>query len=114
MTQLVSRVKAPDVASLGGALFGWPPIAGTLCLIAGIVLFTTFGNASVERLFKWVSIFLYGTYLVFLILAVISFGDRIAPSFATPELADGGRFAASPTRATTSSALLWCFRSCVT
>ena len=60
-----------------------------MCLIAGIVLFTTFGNASVERLFKWVSIFLYGTYLVFLILAVISFGDRIAPSFATPVLADG-------------------------
>jgi uncharacterized membrane protein YkvI len=89
---IVLAVFGAASAGLGTALFGWPPLAGTLCLIAGIVLFTTFGNASVERLFKWVSIFLYGTYFVFLVLAALSFGSRIAPSFATPVFADGWAF----------------------
>ncbi len=40
------------------AEFGWPRLYGTLCLMAGIALFAAFGNTSVERLFKWVSIFL--------------------------------------------------------
>jgi uncharacterized membrane protein YkvI len=89
---IVLAVFGAASASLGTALFGWPPLAGTLCLIAGIVLFTTFGNASVERLFKWVSIFLYGTYFAFIVLAAISFGSRIAPHFATPVFADGWAF----------------------
>jgi uncharacterized membrane protein YkvI len=89
---IVLAVFGAAAAALGTALFGWPPLAGTLCLIAGIVFFTTFGNASVERLFKWVSIFLYGTYFVFLVLATISFGSKIAPSFATPTFADGWAF----------------------
>ena len=89
---IVLAVFGAASAGLGTALFGWPPLAGTLCLIAGIVLFTTFGNASVERLFKWVSIFLYGTYFSFLVLAAISFGSRIAPNFATPAFADGWAF----------------------
>lgn len=89
---IVLAVFGAASANLGTALFGWPPLAGTLCLIAGIVLFTTFGNASVERLFKWVSIFLYATYFAFLVLAAISFGSRIAPSFAAPTFADGWAF----------------------
>jgi len=86
---IVLAVFGAASAGLGTALFGWPPLAGTLCLIAGIVLFTTFGNTSVERLFKWVSIFLYATYFAFLVLAITSFGDQIAPSFATPTFAHG-------------------------
>lgn len=68
--------------AIGTALFGWPPLAGTLALIAGIALFAAFGNESVERLFKWVSFFLYGVYALFVVLALSRFGDRIAESFA--------------------------------
>jgi uncharacterized membrane protein YkvI len=89
---IVLAVFGAASARLGTALFGWPPLAGTLCLIAGIVLFTTFGNSSVERLFKWVSIFLYGTYFAFVILAAISFGSRVPASFATPVFANGWVF----------------------
>ena len=45
--------------AIGTALLGWPPLVGTLCLIACISFVTAYGTASVERLFKWVSIFLY-------------------------------------------------------
>jgi uncharacterized membrane protein YkvI len=86
---IVLAVFGAASGSLGVALFGWPALAGTLCLIGGIALFTTFGNASVERLFKWVSIFLYATYFIFLVMAAATFGSRIAPSFATPAFADG-------------------------
>jgi uncharacterized membrane protein YkvI len=89
---IVLAVFGAAAAALGTTLFRWPPLAGTLCLVGGIVLFTTFGNTAVERLFKWVSVLLYGTYLVFLVLATISFGGKIPPHFATPEFADGWAF----------------------
>jgi uncharacterized membrane protein YkvI len=79
---LILAVFGAAAGSLGGAIFGWPTLYGTLCLMAGIALFTTFGSPAVERLFKWVSIFLYATYALFLTLALVKFGDRILPSFA--------------------------------
>jgi uncharacterized membrane protein YkvI len=81
---LVLAVFGAAAGALGTAILGWPTLYGTLCLIAGIALFTTFGNASVERLFKWVSIFLYATYAVFLTVALMKFGDRVLPSFTSP------------------------------
>jgi uncharacterized membrane protein YkvI len=79
---LILAVFGAAAGAVGEAVFDWPKLYGTLCLMAGIAFFTTFGNTSVERLFKWVSIFLYATYAVFLALALTRFGDRIAPSFA--------------------------------
>ncbi|MEH6419358.1 YkvI family membrane protein [Pseudomonas sp. CGJS7] len=70
--------------AIGAGLFGWPPLLGTLCLVAGIAAFVSFGNESVERLFKWVSFFLYGVYALFVVLALSRFGDRIAAQFAAP------------------------------
>lgn len=72
--------------SIGAALFGWPLLVGTLCLIGCIALIAAFGNNSVERLFKWVSIFLYATYAIFLVIAIGKFGGRMAESFATTSL----------------------------
>ena len=40
-----------------------------------------FGNSSVERIFKIVSILLYVTYGVFLVLAINKFGAQIPPHF---------------------------------
>jgi uncharacterized membrane protein YkvI len=86
---LILAVFGAAAGAVGAAVFGWPPLFGTLCLMAGIALFTTFGNASVERLFKWVSIFLYATYAVFLVLALTKFGDKVLPSFAAHAPAEG-------------------------
>jgi uncharacterized membrane protein YkvI len=86
---VILAVYGAAAGALGTSVFGWPILLGTLCLIAGIAIFTTFGNSSVERLFKWVSIFLYATYAVFLVLALVKFGKRIPQSFAAPVSADG-------------------------
>ena len=75
--------------AIGNALFGWPVLAGTLCLVAAISLVVTFGSESVERAFKYVSFVLYGTYAVFLVLAVRTFGSDIAANFAAPAPAQG-------------------------
>ena len=45
--------------------------------------FAMFGNASVERLFKYVSFLLYGVYVLFVVFAFTHFGDRIIAAFAT-------------------------------
>jgi hypothetical protein len=50
--------------------------------VVGIAFFVTFGNESVERLFKYVSFFLYGVYVLFLLASLYAFGDRIVHSLA--------------------------------
>jgi uncharacterized membrane protein YkvI len=86
---LILAVFGAAAGALGSAALGWPEIVGTLLLVAGIVSFAAFGNASVERLFKWVSVLLYGVYAAFLVLALLSFGDRIAANFSLPAQSDG-------------------------
>jgi uncharacterized membrane protein YkvI len=75
--------------AIGTATLGWPAIGGTLCLMACITVFAAFGNQSVDRLFKYVSFFLYGTYALFLVLSVGRFGGRIAEHLAVPTPIDG-------------------------
>ena len=79
---LILAVFGAAAGEIGKALFGWPNFVGLLCLSLGIALFVAWGNASVERLFKWVTFFLYGVYALFLALALGAFGDRIAANFA--------------------------------
>ena len=86
---LILAVFGAAAGAIGTAMFGWPELAGTLALAVGIALFAAFGNASVERLFKYVSFLLYGVYAIFLVLALTSFGDRIASHFAMPASSDG-------------------------
>lgn len=86
---LILSVFGAAAGSLGAALFGWPNLYGTLCLMAGVSLFAAFGSTSVERLFKWVSIFLYVVYGVFLVLGVTAFHGAIASHFSAPAASDG-------------------------
>jgi uncharacterized membrane protein YkvI len=86
---LILAVFGAAAGEIGVALFAWPPLAGTLCLVAGIALFVAFGNVSVEQLFKWVSFFLYGIYAVFVVLALSAFGDRVHANFALDVPGDG-------------------------
>ncbi|UNU41340.1 hypothetical protein EAO27_00430 [Sphingopyxis sp. YF1] len=89
LVTLVLAVFGAAAGEIGAAVLGWPPLAGTALLAAAIATFVTFGNASVEGLFKYVSFLLYGVYALFMLLALGSFGDAIAARFAVPAPADG-------------------------
>lgn len=86
---LILSVYAAAAGEIGAALFGWPLLSGGLLLIAAIVGVTAWGNRSVERLFNWVSVLLYGTYGTFLVLALVKFKEPIAQSFSDPTLGAG-------------------------
>jgi uncharacterized membrane protein YkvI len=90
---LILAVYGAAAGAIGAAVFGLPAIAGTLALMAGIILVVTFGNVSVERLFAYVSYLLYGVYALFIVLAFTRFGDRIAAGFALPAPSAGGSWA---------------------
>ena len=86
---VILAVFAAAAGAIGAALFHWPSLVGSLILIGMITAVATFGNESVEGLFKYVSIFLYATYGVFLVLSLTRFGDRIAAALAAPAPSDG-------------------------
>jgi uncharacterized membrane protein YkvI len=83
---VILAVFGAAAGAIGQALFGWPLIVGTLLLVSLIAGFATFGNESVERLFKYVSFLLYGVYALFLALALTRFGDHIGQAFAKPDI----------------------------
>ena len=86
---LILAVYGAAAGAIGEAVFGLPVIAGTLALMAGIILVVTFGNKAVERLFEYVSYLLYGVYVLFILLAFARFGDRIAAGFAIDSPSSG-------------------------
>jgi len=86
---LILAVYGAAAGAIGEAVFGLPTIAGTIVLGASIVLFVTFGNKAVERLFEYVSYLLYAVYALFIIFALTRFGDRIAAGFALDVPTDG-------------------------
>ncbi|HWH23016.1 MAG TPA: hypothetical protein VNT25_07005, partial [Allosphingosinicella sp.] len=86
---LTISVFGAAAGAIGEAMFGLPPLVGTSALMAAVVLVVMFGNTGVERLFKYASFFLYAVYAIFLVLALTSFGDRIAEAFAAPVPAEG-------------------------
>jgi len=80
---VILAVFAAAAGAIGQAVFGWPTLLGSLALMVSITIATTFGNESIERLFKYVSIFLYATYGVFLVLSFSHFGGGIAKAFSS-------------------------------
>jgi len=78
---VVLAVFGAAAGAIGEAIFHWPKLAGTLALVAGIAGVTTFGNSSVERLFKWVTFFLYGVYALFVVLELSHFSGAVATAF---------------------------------
>jgi uncharacterized membrane protein YkvI len=79
---LILAVFGAAAGAIVAALFNVAPVVGTLCLMVAIALAVAFGNRSVERVFTWVSVLLYGVYVVFVIFALSAFGDRISQTFA--------------------------------
>ena len=90
---LILAVYGAAAGAIGTAAFGWPNLAGVLCLIAAIVAFTAFGNRSVEWLFKYASFFLYAVYALFVFFTLKQFGARSIEGFAVPASSEGWVFA---------------------
>ena len=81
---LVLAVFGAASGAIGQALFGWPPVAGTLVLAAAILAVVIGGQGAVERLFKLVSLFLYAVYIIFFVLTFSRFGALIDEHLRTP------------------------------
>ena len=78
---LILAVFGAAAGAIGQATFGWPETVGALLLAAAILGTTSLGEDSVEQLFKYASILIYGVYILFILLAFTSFGDRIYAAF---------------------------------
>lgn len=86
---LILAVYGAAAGAIGAAMFGWPLIAGVLCLAASIAAFTAFGNVSVEWHFKYASYFLYAVYALFVFFALDRFGEQVAAGLAASSSTDG-------------------------
>lgn len=91
---VILSIYAAAAGAIGQALVAWPPLAGSLLLVVCITLVAAFGNEAVERLFEYVTYFLYGTYALFVVLSLTQFGTRIVTALgadtATTGWATGG------------------------
>nr|WP_255536473.1 hypothetical protein [Pacificimonas pallii] len=74
---LLLAVFGAAAGEVVASLFAVPEFVGTITLALLIGGVASFGGDAVERLFKYVSPFLYLVYAAFLILAFAKFGDRI-------------------------------------
>lgn len=88
-TIVTLSVFGAAAGAIGRSLLGLDSIVGTLLLAMGILIVTARGNDSVEGLFKYVSVLLYGTYAVFLVLCLLRFGGLIGPAFSNSAPATG-------------------------
>lgn len=82
---LLLAVFGAAAGAVVNAVTGAPVIVGTLALMLAIGAVVAFGNRSVERLFGWASLFLYAVYFLFVVFALLAFGDRIADGLSTPQ-----------------------------
>jgi len=67
---------------LGHAVLHWPVWAGTVLLVSSIAAVVTFGNRSVEALFRYVTYFLYAVYVALFVLCLFKFPAAITRAFA--------------------------------
>jgi len=86
---LLLSVFGAAAGSITNTMFAWPSWVGTAILAISIAGFVTFGNAAIEKLFKYVSFLLYGVYALFLLISLSSFGDRILAGFSLPATSSG-------------------------
>jgi uncharacterized membrane protein YkvI len=81
---VVLSVFGAAAGELGRTVLGWPSWAGTVLLVLSIAAVVTYGNRSVEAVFRYVTYFLYAVYAVLFVLCFFRFGDRISNAFAGP------------------------------
>lgn len=79
---LILAVFGAAAGAIGAAVFGLSPMTGSVVLAVAIAAVAAFGNTSVERLFKYVSVLLYGVYALFVVLTLGKFGPQISEKLA--------------------------------
>lgn len=87
---IILSVFGATTGAIGNALFAWPPLAGTLLLLVSIAILVAIGPSAVEPLFKYVSVLLYATYVIFLALSLSKFGPQILTSLRNSGVVGGG------------------------
>lgn len=87
---LILAVFGAAAGEIAKATLGLPSIVGTLALMVAIVACVAFGNDSVERVFMVLSVLLYLTYAIFLVLSLAGVGGRIGDTFAAAAPPSGG------------------------
>lgn len=85
---LLLAVFGAAAGEVGASLFPVPLYSGTLALALCIVVIAGLGEAAVETMFKYVSVFLYVVYALFLLLALSAYGDRISATMTAGGVAD--------------------------
>jgi uncharacterized membrane protein YkvI len=80
---IVLSVFGAAAGEIGHSVFDWPAWLGTVLLVASIAVVVSYGNRSVEALFRYVTYFLYAVYVSLFILSLCKFGGPIAHAFAT-------------------------------
>ena len=86
---VILAVYAAAAGAIGHALLGWPLLAGSVLLVVCVALIAAFGNVAVEKLFKYVTYFLYTTYALFVFLSLTHFGPHIVMAFEAPTATTG-------------------------
>lgn len=86
---LILAVFGAAAGAIAQATLGVPGVVGTVALMVAIIACVAFGNESVERAFMVLSVLLYLTYAIFLVLSLAGVGDRIGEAFATAALPSG-------------------------
>lgn len=110
---VILAVMGAAAGEIAFSLFGLPKVAGSLAMIAatGALLFC--GSAAIEKFLVASVGYLYLVYVVFVIWAVVAFGDRIGTNFASVPV-QAGWFKAGVTYAgynvATIPAVLFCVR----
>jgi uncharacterized membrane protein YkvI len=84
LSMVTLSVFSAAAGVIASTTFGLPESLGQGALFIGILGFVAFGNEAVERLFKAVTILLYGVYATFLCLSLWKFGDLILAGLLTP------------------------------
>jgi uncharacterized membrane protein YkvI len=78
---IVLSVFGAAAGELGHSVLHWPVWTGTVLLVLCIAAVVTYGNHSVEALFRYVTYFLYAIYAALFILCLFKFPDPIARAF---------------------------------
>jgi uncharacterized membrane protein YkvI len=86
---LILSVFAAASGAIGNSLFGLPSIIGAVALLASIAIAVAIGSAAVEPIFKYVSVLLYITYAVFLVLSLSKFGSAIVTNLTNSGIGAG-------------------------
>ncbi len=81
---LLLAVFGAAAGAIANLTFGMPAIAGSLLLVVLITAVTAYGSPAVEQLFRYITVLLYATYGLFVVLCLSRIGSEIVAAFSAP------------------------------